>query len=144
MSATAHPGEPPQIRLLASLTDGLREREDGSTYGPASPPEDEASIHEDHSQESARDGRLAASLNGRPRAATLAEQPTAVLLVRIARLEAAMSAALSLLRRCIVDCEPPTREALAAEAGFALGMSREAAMEELDEVAQIVGVSSLR
>ena len=74
----------------------------------------------------------------------LSEESPATLLGHIARLEASMGAALSLLRRCIVEHETPTREALAAEAGFALGMSREAALAELDDVAQIVGVSSLR
>lgn len=80
----------------------------------------------------------------RTREALLSEQSPATLLGHIARLEASMGAALALLRRCIVEREAPTREALAAEAGFALGMSREAALAELDAVAQIVGVSSLR
>lgn len=74
----------------------------------------------------------------------LDELSPAALVAHIARLEASMGGALSLLRRCIVERRAPTREALAAEAGFALGMSREAALAELDEVAQIVGVSSLR
>lgn len=60
------------------------------------------------------------------------------------RMEACLGAALSLLRRCIVEGKTPTREALAAEAGFALGLSRDAALAELDEIAQLVGVSSLR
>ena len=79
----------------------------------------------------------------RARARPLSEQPTVALLSRIARLEGSLGAALSLLRRCIVERKTPTREALAAEAGFALGMSPQAALAELDEVAQIVGVSSL-
>ncbi len=74
----------------------------------------------------------------------LSEQPSPVLLRRISRLEASLGASLAMLRRCIVERETPTREALAAEAGFALGMSREAALAELDEMAQVVGVSSLR
>jgi hypothetical protein len=74
----------------------------------------------------------------------LSEQPTVALLSRIARLEGSLGAALSLLRRCIVERKTPTREALAAEAGFALGLSPQAALAELDEVAQIVGVSSLQ
>ena len=66
------------------------------------------------------------------------------MIARIVRLEAAMGATLSLLRRCIVERTTPTREELAAEAGFVFGTSREAAMAELDEVAQMVGVSSIR
>jgi hypothetical protein len=68
----------------------------------------------------------------------------AELTAQAARLEAAMGATLSLLRRCIVEHTVPTREELAAEAGFVYGTSREAAMAELDEVAQMVGVSSIR
>jgi hypothetical protein len=74
----------------------------------------------------------------------LGEQPASTLLARMARLEGSLGAALSLLRRCIVERKTPTREALAAEAGFALGMAPDAALAELDEIAQIVGVSSLR
>ena len=81
---------------------------------------------------------------GDERSTRLSEQPSRVLLRRISRLEASLGASLSMLRRCIVERETPTREALAAEAGFALGMSREAALAELDEMAQVVGVSSLR
>jgi hypothetical protein len=62
----------------------------------------------------------------------------------IARLEASTGAALALLRRCIVEGKNPTREALAAEAGFVFGMSGEAALAEIDEVAQMLGISSLR
>ena len=72
------------------------------------------------------------------------EQLTPEMIARIARLEAAMGATLSLLRRCIVERTTPTREELASEAGFVFGTSREAAMAELDEVAQMVGVSSIR
>jgi hypothetical protein len=78
------------------------------------------------------------------REARLSEQSPATLISHIARLEAAVGATLSLLRRCIVEQEAPTREALAAEAGFTMGMSREAALANLDELAQVVGVSSLR
>jgi hypothetical protein len=88
-----------------------------------------------------------ASLDAAPTTARerpLSEQPTVALLSRIARLEGSLGAALSLLRRCIVERKTPTREALAAEAGFALGLPPQAALAELDEVAQIVGVSSLR
>jgi hypothetical protein len=71
-------------------------------------------------------------------------QPSQEMVARMVRLEAAMGATLSLLRRCIVEHSTPTREQLAAEAGFVFGTSREAAMAELDEVAQMVGVSSIR
>lgn len=83
-------------------------------------------------------------VSGSGRSRPLGEQPTAALLSRIARLEGSLGAALSLLRRSIVEGKTPTREALAAEAGFALGMSPDAALAELDEMAQLVGVSSLR
>ena len=80
----------------------------------------------------------------RPRERPLSEQSSAVLLGRVGRLEGALGAARSILRRCIIERKTPTREALAAEAGFALGMAPDAALAELDEIAQIVGVSSLR
>ena len=80
-----------------------------------------------------------------PQAATSEDgQLSQEMVARMVRLEAAMGATLSLLRRCIVERETPTREKLAAEAGFVFGTSREAAMAELDEVAQMVGVSSIR
>jgi hypothetical protein len=66
------------------------------------------------------------------------------LIERVTQLEAAMGATLSLLRRCIVEHTTPTREDLEAEAAFVFGTSRESAMAELDEVAQMVGVSSVR
>jgi hypothetical protein len=72
------------------------------------------------------------------------EEPVLDVLGHIARLEASTEAALALLRRCIVEHRSPTREALAAEAGFAFGMPCEAALAEMDEVAQMVGISSLR
>lgn len=62
----------------------------------------------------------------------------------IARLEASTGAALALLRRCIVEDTSPTREALAAEAEFAFGMPSEAALAEIDQIAEMVGISSLR
>jgi hypothetical protein len=71
-------------------------------------------------------------------------EPVFDLLGHIARLEASTGAALALLRRCIVEHETPTREALAAEAEFVFGMPGEAALAEIDQVAEIVGVSSLR
>lgn len=72
------------------------------------------------------------------------EEPVVDLLGHIARLEASTGAALALLRRCMVEHKSPTREALVAEAGFAFGMPGEAALAEMDEVAQMVGISSLR
>jgi hypothetical protein len=65
-------------------------------------------------------------------------------LARVARLEASTGVALSLLRRCIVEEATPTREALASEAEFAFGMPGEAALAEIDQVAEMMGVSSLR
>lgn len=65
------------------------------------------------------------------------------LLVRVARLEAVMGATLSLLRQSILEGTTPTREELASELAYVLGSTREAAMAELDEVAQMVGVSGI-
>ncbi len=65
------------------------------------------------------------------------------LLVRMARLEAVMGATLTLLRQCILEGTVPTREELASELAYVLGATREAAMAELDEVAQMVGVSGI-
>jgi hypothetical protein len=62
----------------------------------------------------------------------------------IARLEASTETALAVIRRCIVEDRSPTREALAAEAGFVFGIPGEAALAEIDEVAQMFGISSLR
>ena len=70
--------------------------------------------------------------------------PVFDVLGHIARLEASSGAALALLRRCIVERQTPTREALAAEAEFAFGMPGEAALAEMDQIAEMVGVSSLR
>jgi hypothetical protein len=72
------------------------------------------------------------------------QEPVVDLLGHVARLEASTGAALALLRRCMVEHKSPTREALVAEAGFAFGMPGEAALAEMDEVAQMVGISSLR
>ena len=72
------------------------------------------------------------------------EEPVFDVLGHIARLEASTRTALALLRRCIVEDKTPTREALAAEASFVFEMPGEAALAELDEVAQMVGISSLR
>jgi hypothetical protein len=73
-----------------------------------------------------------------------AGEPPFDALGHIARLEASTGAALALLRRCIVEDKSPTREALAAEAGFVFEMPCEAALAEMDDVAQMMGVSSLR
>ncbi len=67
----------------------------------------------------------------------------AELIVRIARLEAVMGATLTLLRQCILEGRTPTREELASELAYVLGTTREAALTELDEVAQMVGVSGI-
>jgi hypothetical protein len=67
----------------------------------------------------------------------------AELIVRMARLEAVMGAALTLLRQCILEGLTPTREELASELAYVLGTTRDAAMAELDEVAQMVGVSGI-
>jgi hypothetical protein len=72
------------------------------------------------------------------------ELPLDDVLEHIARLEASTGAALALLRRCIVEDKSPTREALAAEAGFVFEMPCEAALAEMDDVAQMMGISSLR
>jgi hypothetical protein len=71
-------------------------------------------------------------------------EPLFDVLGHIARLEASNGAALALLRRCIVERQAPTREALAAEAEFAFGMPSDAALAEMDQIAEMVGVSSLR
>jgi hypothetical protein len=71
-------------------------------------------------------------------------EPQVDVLGHIARLEASTGAALALLRRCIVEDKSPTREELAAEAGFVFEMPSEAALAEMDDVAQMMGISSLR
>ena len=68
---------------------------------------------------------------------------TAELVIRMARLESVMGATLTLLRQCILEGRTPTREELASELAYVLGTTREAAMAELDEVAQMVGVSGI-
>ena len=67
----------------------------------------------------------------------------AEMLVRMARLEAVMGATLTLMRQCILESRTPTRDELASELAYVLGTTREAAMAELDEVAQMVGVSGI-
>lgn len=127
MSATVQNGELPPIGVVPPVPEAPYEHENAEPGGLALAP---AVIHPPGSESAG--------------ARLLAEQPTSLLLRRMARLEGSLGAALSLLRRCIVERKTPTREALASEAGFALGMSPEAALAELDEIAQIVGVSSLR
>ncbi len=68
---------------------------------------------------------------------------TAELLVRMARLESVMGATLTLMRQCILEGTTPTREELASELAYVLATTRESAMAELDEVAQMVGVSGI-
>jgi hypothetical protein len=52
-------------------------------------------------------------------------------------------AALSVVRRALVEGVPVTRERLAQEASFALGGSGDDALRQVDDVAQRLGVSSL-
>jgi hypothetical protein len=60
-----------------------------------------------------------------------------------ARLDAVAVAALTTVRRALVDGLPVTRELLEREACVSLGASRNDAMRELDDVAQHLGISSL-
>lgn len=55
----------------------------------------------------------------------------------------ATAAAFGVVRRAIVEGRPVTRQGLADEAAFALGMTAPDAMHELDVVAQRLGVASL-
>jgi hypothetical protein len=125
VSATVPTSELPPIGIIPPIPEAPTEREQSSAALPLAPADAFEQRHR---------------ANERP----LGEQPASALLARMTRLEGSLGAALSLLRRCIVERKTPTREALAAEAGFALGMSPDAALAELDEIAQIVGVSSLR
>jgi hypothetical protein len=63
--------------------------------------------------------------------------------IRDARGDAVTAAALSVVRRALVEGVPVTREGLAQEASFALGGSTEDALRHVDDVAQRLGVSSL-
>ena len=135
MSATVHTSDPPPIGMLPRGAEV-------DAHGPEQEYVRPARIVTTRARPS--DQRAGAQARGHAREPRLDEQSPAVLVTHIARLEASMGAALSLLRRCIVERKTPTRDALAAEASFALGMSREAALDELEDVAQIVGVSSLR
>jgi len=51
--------------------------------------------------------------------------------------------ALTVVRRALVEGVPVTREVLEREASVTLGVSPEAAMEQVDIVAQRLGISSL-
>jgi hypothetical protein len=63
--------------------------------------------------------------------------------IRNARGDAVTTAALTVLRRALVEGVPVTRDGLAREASFALGGSTEDALRHVDDVAQRLGVSSL-
>jgi len=63
--------------------------------------------------------------------------------IRNAHVDAVTTAALSVVRRALVEGVPVTREGLAQEASFALGGSTEDALRHVDAVAQRLGVSSL-
>ena len=63
--------------------------------------------------------------------------------VRDARADAVTTAALTAVRRALVEGVPVTRERWAQEASFALGESTEDALRRVDDVAQRLGVSSL-
>jgi hypothetical protein len=61
-----------------------------------------------------------------------------------ARDDAVTAAALAVIRRALVEGVPVTRTRLAEEAAVTLGASPQAALVEVDDVAQRLGVSSLR
>jgi hypothetical protein len=63
--------------------------------------------------------------------------------IRDARADAVTMAALTVVRRALVEGVPVTRERWAREASFALGGSTEDALRQVDDVAQRLGVSSL-
>ena len=60
-----------------------------------------------------------------------------------ARRDAVAAAALTIVRRALVEGVPVTRELLEREACVNLDAARDDAMRELDDVAQRLGVSSL-
>jgi hypothetical protein len=60
-----------------------------------------------------------------------------------ARRDAVASAALTIVRRALVEGVPVTREGLAHEASVSLDASPREALRELDAVAQRLGVSGL-
>jgi hypothetical protein len=63
--------------------------------------------------------------------------------LRDERRDAVAASALTVVRRALVEGVPVSRERLAREASVNLGCSRDRAMEQLDTVAQELGVSSL-
>jgi hypothetical protein len=60
-----------------------------------------------------------------------------------AREDAITAAALTVIRRALIEGVHVTRAGLAEEAAVTLGVSPQAALAEVDAVAQRVGVSSL-
>jgi hypothetical protein len=58
--------------------------------------------------------------------------------------DAVTAAALGVIRRALVEGVPVTRARLAEEAAVMLGTSPQAALAEVDDVAERLGVSSLR
>jgi hypothetical protein len=60
-----------------------------------------------------------------------------------ARLDAVAAAALTVIRRAVVEGARVTREALVSEVSFCLRVPRPEAMREVDAVAQTLGVSAL-
>lgn len=60
------------------------------------------------------------------------------------RHDAITAAALAVIRRALVEGVPVTRAGLAEEAAVTLGASPQTALAEVDDVAQRLGVSSLR
>jgi hypothetical protein len=71
-------------------------------------------------------------------------EPSTVPAVSDARDDAVTTAALAVIRRALVEGVPVTRTRLAEEAAVTLGASPQAALVEVDDVAQRLGVSSLR
>jgi hypothetical protein len=59
------------------------------------------------------------------------------------RQDAVTAAALAVIRRALIEGVPVTRDRLAEEAAITLGASPEAALVEIDVVAQRVGISAL-
>jgi hypothetical protein len=83
------------------------------------------------------------SSRGRSKGWSLLDSVDLALTMRDARGDAVTTAALSVVRRALVEGVPVTREGFAQEASFALGGSTEDALRHVDDVAQRLGVSSL-
>jgi hypothetical protein len=115
----------------------VRASESADKQPPGPPPEGGELVVRDRRFNGDGDGSDGHHHEGHP------EPGSAELLVRMARLEAVTGATLTLLRQCILEGRTPTREELASELAYVLGATREAAMAELDEVAQMVGVSGI-